>query len=112
MKANGEPMTTPEPSTLSEQEAKDIIETAISRCDVAGCDGMDRLCSSCTNLRVLERAYAQARAARPSPTCATCLHDANCEIQQAAGNYSNPAFGCTLHEAAPPAQDGGPNART
>lgn len=61
----------------------------------------------------------EARAARPSPTCATCKHlgrasdetgerYAYCKALRGFDVTDTPDnFGCTLHEPAPPAQDGG-----
>lgn len=97
-------MTTPEPSPLSESKLDKWQASCVKLIER---EMNFPVCCDRLGPRELLELIAQARAARPSPTCATCWHDADCEIQQAAGNYSNPAFGCTLWEPSPPAQDGG-----
>ncbi len=99
------PLVTPDP--LREQELEELAGL------MADPTGPMRYHSE--SRRHILRLIAQARAARPSPTCATChrldIEGNRCRhpmspVRSLAG-YDIEYFGCTLHEPAPPAQDGG-----
>lgn len=125
-------MTTPEPSTLkfTADEVRGMAEACRKEgaaldnewpepdeySPVRGGDA-ERKCAD-----ILD-AFAdllEARAARPSPTCATCKHYAQTadptvkvcinesEIDGGPNDwYVPPTFSCNQHEPSPPAQDGG-----